>query len=430
MSLNQRFFTLRGAPNVNLRRLYVLRNIAIAGQALTVAWVQYGLGMPLPLSAISLVIALLAGFNLLTRWRFTRTPPVTDLEIFLHLLIDAGALTALLYLSGGGANPFVSLYLLPLVTAAITLPRLYTGLMAAVTTACYTLLMFLSVPLPAHHGGVGDFHLHLIGMWLNFLLSAALIVLFVTRMAATLRERDRMLAAAREEILRNERIVALGTFAAGAAHELGTPLSTMAVITKELQRDYAHLPALAAEMRCLRDQVDICKRSLTRLLAVCGHERTENIKGMPVEAVLDKMLEQWRLMRPAIPVASRWTGPQPSPIIAAGQILAQTITNLFNNAADASPQGVDIKGAWNNAELSIQIRDHGPGITAEVASRAGEAFVTTKAPGEGLGLGLFLANATIERLGGEVRLFNRAGGGACTEVTLPLVSLMTTGLQA
>jgi two-component system, sensor histidine kinase RegB len=142
------------------------------------------------------------------------------------------------------------------------------------------------------------------------------------------------------------------------------------------------------------------------------------------------MLEQWRLMRPAIPVASRWTGPQPSPIIAAGQILAQTITNLFNNAADASPQGVDVKGAWNNAELSIQIRDHGPGITAEVASRAGEAFVTTKAPGKGLGLGLFLANATIERLGGEVRLFNRAGGGACTEVTLPLVSLMTTGLQA
>lgn len=430
MSLGQHFFSLRSAPNANLRRLYILRNVAIAGQVLTVAWVQYGLAMPLPLPAIGLIIGLMAGFNLLTRWRLTRAFPVTNLEIFLQLLIDTGALTVLLYLSGGAANPFVSLYLLPLVIVAITLPRSYTGLMTAVTIACYTLLMFKAVPLPAHHGGASEFHLHLVGMWFSFLLSAALIAVFIARMAASLRERDAALAAAREEILRNERIVALGTFAAGAAHELGTPLSTMAVITKELESDYAHEPALSADMRCLRDQVAICKQSLTRLLAVSGHERVEDDKGVPVEAFLDEMLEQWRLMRPAIPVTSRWTGSRPSPRVAAGRTLAQTITNLFNNAADASPQGVEVKGGWNDAELSIQIRDHGPGITPEVATRAGEAYLTTKAPGEGMGLGLFLANATVERLGGQVRLFNRAGGGACTEVTLPLAALMATGLRA
>ncbi len=264
-------------------------------------------------------------------------------------------------------------------------------------------------------------------MWFNFVLSAALVVLFVARMAATLRDRDRLLAAAREENLRNERIVALGTFAAGAAHELGTPLSTMAVITRELEKEYAHLPALVADARCLRHQVAACKRSLTGLLAASGHERAADERRITVEAFLNDMLEQWRLMRPAVAVTTSWQGPRPAPLIAAGQTLSQAITNLFNNSADASADGVEVKGRWDHAQLSIEIRDRGSGITPEVASRAGKGFFTTKAPGEGLGLGLFLANATVEHLGGKVRLLNRAGGGACTQVALPLRALAETG---
>jgi two-component system, sensor histidine kinase RegB len=424
MNVTRIIFSSSRTPNANLWRLQSLRNIAIAGQTLTVVWVHFGLDIPLPLPATGVVIGLLAVFNILTRWRLSYAFPATDTEMFLQLLIDVAALTALLYLSGGASNPFVSLYLLPLVIVAITLPLAYTALMTAVTLACYTFLMFRSVPLYAHHSVASEFDLHLTGMWLNFVLSAALIVLFIARMATSLRERDRMLAAAREENLRNERVVALGTFAAGAAHELGTPLSTMAVIAKEVERDYAHLPDLNAEMRCLRDQVNICKQSLTGLLAASGHAREEFVKGMPVDEFLDDMLEQWRLMRPAIPVTNRWTGVRPAPVITAERTLAQTITNLFNNAAVASPEGVEVSGCWDEAELSVAIRDFGPGITQDMLSRAGEAFVSTKTPGEGLGLGLFLANATVERLGGKVRLFNVAGGGARIEITVPLHALI------
>ncbi len=399
-----------GVSNATLRWLYVLRNVAIAGQALTVAWVHYGLAMSLPLAAMASVIGSLAIFNGFARWRLARAFPANDVEIFAQLSVDVAALTALLYLSGGASNPFVSLYLLPLVIVAITLPLIYTGVMTALTIAAYTWLMFEAVPFPMHHGRVSDFDLHLLGMWFNFVLSAALVVVFVTRMAAGLRERDRQLAAAREESLRSERIVALGTFAAGAAHELGTPLSTMAVLAKELQRDCARLPNVASDLKCLREQVGICKRILTRLVAASGHARAEDVKAISIEAFLRELLDQWRVMRPA-------------PTIAAGPMLAQTITNLLNNAADASPDVVEVKSRWSATEWSIEIRDRGAGILPEVAPRAGHAFVTTKAPGEGLGVGLVLANTTIERLGGRIRLFNRDGGGALTQVSLPLAAL-------
>ncbi|MGH8500873.1 MAG: ATP-binding protein [Gammaproteobacteria bacterium] len=423
MSPVQHLLAARATPDTTLRRLYVLRNIAIAGQALTVAWVHYGLAMRLPLAAIASVIGALALFNVLARWRLTRAFPVTDIEIFLQLTVDVAALTALLYLSGGASNPFVSLYLLPLIIVAITLPLIYTGLMTTLTITAYTWLMFWAVPLPTHHGAASDFDLHLLGMWFNFMLSAALVVVFITRMAVELRERDRQLAAAREEHLRSERIVALGTLAAGAAHELGTPLSTMAVISKELQRECAHLPKVTAELECLRDQVNICKQSLTRLVEASGHERAEAAKAISVEGFLNELLEQWRIMRPAVPVNTDWAGQRPAPMIAAGQMLAQTLTNLFNNAADASPDGVEVKSRWSDTEWCIEIRDRGPGVTPEVAPRAGVAFITTKAPGAGLGVGLVLANATVERLGGRIRLFNRAGGGALTQVSLPLAAL-------
>jgi two-component system, sensor histidine kinase RegB len=412
----------QGAPEANLRCLYVLRNVAIAGQSIAVLWVHYGLDMHLPLAAMGSVIGALGIFNVITCWRLKNPFPVTDLEIFLQLLVDTVALTALLYLSGGASNPFISLYLMPLVIAAITLPHWYLGLMTALTVVCYTLLMFEALALPMHQDGASDFDLHRLGMWSNFVLSAALIMLFIARMAATLRERDHMLAAAREENLRNEQIVALGTFAAGAAHELSTPLSTMAVLAREMERDYARVTALAADVRCLREQIDICKRSLTRLLAASGHKRADDNKSVCAETFLNDLLEHWRLMRPTVPVASQWMGLRPAPLIEGGQILAQAIINLFNNAADASPTGVEVSGRWSDTELSIEIRDRGPGITPERAERATEAFVTTKSHGEGLGLGLFLANATVERLGGKVRLVNRRGGGACTQVTLPLAA--------
>ena len=223
----------------NLQRLFLLRNIVIAAQCLTFALAYWVLEMQLPWTEMVAVTALLAVLNLATWIRLRRNWPVSSVEFFAQLLVDVFALSTLLYFSGGSTNPFISLYLLPLTIAAAALPWAYTWVMAAITISCYTLLLFYYVPLPHdHEEHNSEFNLHVSGMWLAFVLSTVLIAWFVVKMGISIRERDKDLALAREQALRNEQIIALGTLAAGAAHELGTPLATMAIVTGELQNDY------------------------------------------------------------------------------------------------------------------------------------------------------------------------------------------------
>lgn len=414
-------------PSVsNLRRVFLLRGIEIAALTLALMLARRVLELPLPVMPMVAVIGVLVLVNLLTWWRLRQPWPVADGEFFAQLLVDVCAITVLLYYAGGSTNPLVSFYLLPMVIAASTLPAAYTWAMAGLTASCYTLLMFNYHPLMPKSGDYSTaIYLHLTGMWLTFVLSAFLIAFFVVRMSNAIRERDRMLAAAREETLRNERIVALGTLASGAAHELGTPLATMAVVTRELQRDYAADPALVEDLKLLREQVDHCKRILSGLLASAGQTRLDDMgdeAGVALDAYFDALLEKWRLMRPGVEVVTDWRGLRPAPAIVPEPTLSQALLNLINNAADASPERVEIEAGWDEREIRLDIRDRGPGLSPEAALRVGQPFFTTK--GHGFGIGLFLANATIERLGGKVALLNRAGGGAVTEVRLPLAKLL------
>lgn len=413
----------------NLRRVFVLRSIEICGLLLALALAVTALQLPLPLPPMGTVIGLLVLVNAFTWWRLRRSWPVADGEFFAQLLVDVVAITVLLFYAGGSTNPLVSFYLVPLVIAAITLPAAYAWIMAVLTAGCYTLLMFNYHPMMPKDG---DFktavYLHLTGMWFTFVLSAFLIAFFVERMASTIRERDRQLAAAREETLRNERIVALGTLAAGAAHELGTPLATMAVVARELQREYADNMDLAEDLQLLREQVDNCKHILSGLLASAGQARGEYAAGVELDRYFAELVEKWRLMRPGIAAEAEWRGSLPAPRIVVDQTLSQALMNLLNNAADASPHCVEIRGNWDAEEARVEIRDRGPGLSPEAAQNVGKPFFTTK--GHGIGIGLFLANATIERFGGKVALYNREGGGAITEVRLPLAKLAAANLEA
>ena len=435
--------TLISTQSRNLRRLVVLRAIDVVGQIAVTAVAAYGIGLTLPTTFLFALSAGLALVNMLSWWRLYQPWPVTDIELMANLMLDIGVLTALLYFSGGSTNPFVTLYLLPISIAAAMLPARYTWTLAGITLACYSFLLFVYLPLPhetsslswlttmlpaslggdAMHGGRVDFALHVLGMWFNFAVSAALIAWFVARMAHSLRDRDRQLAAAREAALRNEQLIALGMLAAGAAHELGTPLATMAVIAHELERDHAADLVLAREVRLLRAQTEACKDILTRLTASAGETRAELVASVSCEHYLRQLIERWQLLRPQIALDTRYAGTQPAPVIAAERTLEQALLNLLNNAADVSPAGIELEGSWTETQLTIEIRDRGPGISGEMAQRAGQAFFTTKGPERGLGIGLFLANASIERFGGEVNLFNREGGGACVRVILPLQAL-------
>jgi len=406
----------------NLRRLFFLRGIAIGGEILAIATAVGLFGTPLPLVPMSAIIVLQAAVNVRTWISLRKAAPVNEAELFLELLADVAALTALLYLSGGSTNPFVSLYLLPLTIAATAFSARYAWAMAGLTIACYSALMFFYVPLGhGHEMHSSAFNLHVLGMWANFLVSAVLIASFVATMSASLRGRDRELAIARERALRDEQVVALGTFAAGAAHELGTPLSTIAVLTRELERQHAAEPGLREDLQLLRTQVDNCKRIITSLTTAAGLARAGQAKRQSVEEFLAGVTERWALIRPQVLLNLRCSGAGAAPQIVGEETVRQTLINILNNAADVSPHAVEIEGTWNADELTIEVRDRGPGITDDIAEKAGRAFFSTKAPGRGIGL--FLANATIERLGGNVALFNRDDGGGCTRVTIPLARL-------
>ena len=409
----------------HLKRLMLLRNVLACALVATMGAAASLLSVDLRWGAMAGVLLLLPTANLLAHLRLRHAAGICDGELFAHLLIDVAVLSALLYLSGGSTNPFVSLYLLPLVIAATTLPPPYAWGMAAVTASCYGLLFFFNLPLAGMHSGHDEagFHLHLVGMWVNFVLSAGFIAFFVARMAQAIRSRDAELARQKENALRNERIVALGTLAAGAAHELGTPLSTMAVVLGDLAKDYADKPDLSRDLITLRQQVETCKQTITRMVAAAGQARAEGGGAQPVDEFLRETLERWRLLRPSVSLTEQLSGPAPAPTILTEQTLQQAIVNLLNNAADASPESIELDCSWGGDRLRLEIRDRGAGLSDEAELRAGHGFFSTKPQGEGNGIGLLLARATLERLGGNLRLEGRAGGGVCTLLELPLGGL-------
>lgn len=407
---------------LNLRRVLVLKNIAVIGLTLAVLVVAKGMGMPLPYAVIASVLMVL---NLLTWVRFRLPWPVQEIEVFGQLVLDALLLSALLYLAGGATNPFVLLLLLPLTIASVTLLTMYAWFMAVIIVACYTFLMFFYIPLPHFHiDHVARFDSSAWMMWLGFVLGVGLISYYVAKMGNTLRERERMLAEVRENALRDEHLVALGALAVGAAHELGTPLGTMAVVLKELEHEYVAQPELVKELQLLREQVSRCKSILSQMLSSTEHARAESGFSTAVDRYLEDLLAQWHSMRPSAQVSYRWTGPSPAPQIVAEQVLGQVITNLLNNAADASEQSVEVEASCNAEQLLIEVCDRGSGFTPIAETHAGELFFTTKENGKGIGL--FLVNAALRRFGGVLSLSNREGGGACTRVTVPLARLRVT----
>ena len=390
------------------------------------ALVHFFLEITLSWLPMLVCIGMLAIFNLFSWFRLRTDSPVSNIELFVQLCVDVIALSILLYYAGGSTNPFISLYLLPIVIAAASLPQGFTWAMAIFTTTCYTALMKYYQPLPGSMSGHEHmqhampqddaFNIHVIGMWLGFVISAFVVAYFVVKMANAVRERDEKLARAREDTLRNERIVALGMQAASAAHELGTPLSTLSVVIGELQHETNALPEWHDSLTLLEGQVRNCKRILDKLLANAQDASPQSAESL--EQFIIDTLDEWQLLRPTVHHQLISSGIQPSPRMLIDPSLRAALLNLLNNAADVSPDKIEVHTRWNEHNFILEIQDYGHGLSPEAASNVGSAFFTTKK--EGRGLGLFLANATIEQMGGKVRLFNRESGGATTEVTLPL----------
>lgn len=404
---------------LNLRRVLWLRLIILSAGVIAV-WIAVKY-WHLHISSFALlvilgamiVISIASYIRLFLRW------PVTDIELFSQLLLDVLALTAVLYFTGGSTNPFAPFYLLPLTLTAVSLPGFYTWVMMLFTLGCYTLLLFYNVPMPAMHGGHGtDFRLHEMGMWFGFLLSAIIIAGFAVKMSATVRNRDKKIAELRAQQLHQEHILALGTLAAGAAHELGTPLSTMAVLLNDMDAEQV---INDRKLQTLRDQVKRCKTILGSLSAAAGEIRAESGSAQPLDQFLTSLLQDWLKSRTEIQIQYELTGTKPAPEVIIDQTITQAILNILNNAADASPDDVRVDAGWTEDELRIDVADRGEGLSSDLLSQAGKSIRSTKK--DGLGLGLFLSYTTLQRLGGDVQLLDRDEGGTLCRIILPLKNL-------
>lgn len=403
----------------SLRSLFWLRTIAIAAQCSALAVAVFYFHMALPLAAMGAAVAALALFNVYTRLRIDRPRAVAPLELLLQLVVDVAVLTILLACSGGATNPFAILYLLPLTIAAIVLPAKMTALLVALTIACYSLLLVAYIPLPMAHDHASAFSLHVFGMWLGFVLSAGVIAYFIIGLRDLLRRQAESLSKVKEEALRDEHLVKLGVLAASTAHDLGTPLNSMTLLLEDIEcGDLGDRRALMHKTNLLREQILRCREALSTLSKSSGGYSLEGGRAIALADYIQECTTEWSHAHPATRMNLVSETEAGNPAILVDEALNYALMNIVDNAADASPDKIDINSRWDQAYWYLRIRDFGPGLAPEAKQAMARAGCSTKP--HGLGLGLFLTHAIIERLGGSVDLYNHAGGGSCTQIKLPL----------
>ncbi len=394
-----------------------LRLCAVAGQSLTILIVAWLLAIPIHTVPLAFGVIVLALFALFSFWRLARPRAVSPAEAFSHVVVDTTVLAWLLYWSGGAANPFVSLLVVPIALAAATLPlRFVVAVALLAATACAVLIPWHVELPPLRTAGTG-FNLHVAGAAVNFAVIAGLLGFFIARLAGRLRQRELEIQLERERALRDEGILAIATQAAGTAHELNTPLSTMRTLLTELRREQAGNPALAEDLALLSGQADRCRDILRELVAIGRRQLAGTPERMSLARFVAECESQFRLLRPEVELTinvSEDAGTQPIEVVPS---LRHALINLLSNAADASlaadSESIALDVDVSGDEIEFGIRDHGDGIAAGAAA----AFQTSKR--DGLGLGLALAHATAERLGGELIASPLPRGGLLQRLRLP-----------
>ncbi|WP_157216431.1 ATP-binding protein [Flavisphingomonas formosensis] len=408
----------------NMLLLIQLRWIAVAGQLLTIALVHYGMGISLPIVPMLLAPLAAVALNVGSLLILRRRTRVANAELFVALLFDVISLGIQLYLSGGATNPFVSLFLLQVVLGAILLDRWSAWMIAAVTSLFAMLLVFAYWPLalpPAAEDRL--FPMYIAGAWVCFILVAVLLVLFVRRIGENLRTRDARLAALRQRAAEEDHIVRMGLLASGAAHELGTPLSSLAVILNDWRRvpALAKDPNLAEEIGEMQAAVARCKTILSGILLSAGEARGEAPEVSRLSVFLGRIVEEWRAAYPSVTLDYRQSLDE-DPLIVSDLAIRQVIGNVLENAREASPDWIGMDVRSDGEMLEIAVTDRGPGFAADMLADLGKPYRSTKGR-QGGGLGLFLVMNVMRKLGGEVSAENADEGGAVVRLVMPVATL-------
>lgn len=415
------------APNLALPWVVRLRYGMAAGEAAIILGIAYGSRFAVPLLGTLVPLAVILASNvLLGRLRTLplRFPQETIGAIF---CLDTLCLTALLGLTGGPMNPFSLLYLVQITLSAVVLRKAWTWALGVLSTVCFGLLFFFYEPSAAfqtHHAEQG-LSPHLVGMWIAFVTAAALIAFFTGKIADSLRTREQEVLVLQEQVAKHERLASLVTLAAGAAHELGTPLGTIAVVARELERYAANVAgndAVLEDARLIRSEVDRCRRILEQMSVRSAEPTGETPARIGMHDLLTSVVEQFPESQRAL-VRIELADEALAAVLPA-KATAQSLAALLKNALDANCENrpILLTALTTGSELRIAVRDQGHGMPGHVLRRIAEPFFTTKEPGKGMGLGTFLVRTFAERLGGSVRFESTPGGGTTVTLELPIDS--------
>ena len=417
------------APQIALPWIVRLRYGMALGQVATALFVHYALGVDIPLGALAIAPALVGVSNLLLAMRIAH-PDIsrkiaTSTLVAWAFVLDTVCLTFLLMLSGGPTNPFSLLYLVHITLSAIILTKRWTWVLGALSTLCFGLLFRIYRPIPAldmHHPADGT-NLHLTGMWIGFGVAAFLVALFSGKISELLRQHENSLLRMQFELAKRDRLASLGTLAAGAAHELNTPLGTIAVVARELElfaTNTARDEAIAEDSRLIRTEVDRCREILWHMSVQGAQPAAQASESVDAGELLDDVCREIQQPdRLRVELASLG---QAAPLTIPRRAVAQALIALTRNALEASAPDsvVHVIARQSGEHFEFLVSDHGKGMSPNTLRRIGEPFFTTKEPGKGMGLGTFLVRTLAEQLGGRLTFESTPQTGTLATFELPL----------
>ncbi len=412
------------ARHLALRWVVRLRYGLIAGEVALIAGLSFGLQISLPVTVIGPVIGIQVLSNWLLGSRMGRLGGNAEHLVGALFSLDTLALTLILALSGGPSNPFSLLYLVQITFSAIVLRKLWTWTIGILSTLSFGLLFWISRDIPVfhEHAQTGEFSLHLFGMWLAFATAALLISFFVAKLSAESRKKEHEIRLMQQRLARNDRLASLVTLAAGAAHEMATPLATIAITAKEMECDATSRlrdKQSQEDAQLIRSQVERCRLILERMGAQGADPFGEAPKATGAHALLLEVKEKFPDARSRIEIE---VDPDSPNFVIPVRAAVEALSALVKNALDASPDGKPVVlGARRSdyGRVRFLVRDEGIGMTREVIERVAEPFFTTKAPGQGMGLGAFLAHLFAQTIGGQLSFESHPGKGCTAVLELP-----------
>lgn len=412
------------APNLALPWMVRLRYGMVLGEAALVVGMGavFRLGVPLLWALAPLAVILSSNILVNRKPRVAIRFPQQTLAVL--FVADILCLTAVLGLTGGAMNPFSVLYLVQITLSAVVLQKAWTWVLGLISTVCFGLLFFFNVPILGLHVHEAEPGLspHLVGMWIAFIAATALIIFFTGKVSDALRLRERQVLELQDEVAKNEKLASLVTLAAGAAHELGTPLGTIAVVSRELEHYASSLPdgeAARADARLIRAEVDRCRMILERMSVEGAEPMGESARCIRITELLDEVVSQFPEAQ-RVRLAADASDVETTAVLPV-QATVQSLVALTKNALEASIPGtqVRLRAVPDGPDIVFAVSDQGHGMSEAVLRRIGEPFFTTKEPGCGMGLGTFLVSTFAERLGGHLSFESGLGQGTTAFLKLP-----------